>query len=67
MTELESRIARVERAVATLENDKVDLREVVGLLQAHLIELYARLGQPYPHAGTDQQPQRRARRRAAEG
>ena len=29
-----------------------DLAERVGLLQAHLMDLYARLGQPYPHNST---------------
>lgn len=65
--EVTDKIARIEKAVASLESDRVDLREIVGLLQTHLIELYARLGQPYPHHGTEQQPQRRTRRRAAEG
>lgn len=68
--ELAGRIARVEEAlekVASGQADLADLRETVGLIQTHLIELYARLGQPYPHANGQRPKQQRPQRRVADG
>lgn len=67
--ELAGRVARVEDALGKLAAENTDLREIVGLLQAHLIELYARLGQPYPHGNgvADQRTKKRPQRRAADG
>lgn len=63
-----ARLDQIEQSLARLEESS-DLREVVGVLQAHLIELYARVGQPYPHgAATDRRKERGTTRRiAAEG
>jgi uncharacterized coiled-coil protein SlyX len=70
LAELETRIADLQRQLEEqkqeLEGTSVtNLREVVGTLQAHLIELYARLGQPYP--GKTDRPRRTSSRRAANG
>lgn len=70
LSELEARIADLQRQLdeQLRERDSAsvtDLREVVGTLQAHLIELYARLGQPYP--GTTDRPRRGRSRKAASG
>jgi DNA-binding GntR family transcriptional regulator len=55
--------AQVSKAVST---DVADLRRQVGALQAHLMELYARTGQPYPH-DTPQADASTGRRRKASG
>lgn len=68
--DLPGRITRTEQAVAELVDNEADLRKTVGEMQAHLIELYARLGQPYPHAGganTRQPRHNRTERRTADG
>jgi DNA-binding transcriptional regulator YhcF (GntR family) len=64
-----TRLDQIEQSLTRLEESDSDLREVVGVLQAHLIELYARVGQPYPHgATTDRRKERGTTRRiAAEG
>jgi DNA-binding GntR family transcriptional regulator len=53
--------------VQGLERSDAELRETVGLLQAHLLELYARMGQPYPHPETPASKPRRRGQRAANG
>jgi DNA-binding GntR family transcriptional regulator len=70
LTELEARIADLQRQLEEQKRERdvasvADLREVVGTLQAHLIELYARLGQPYP--GKADRPRRGSSRKAANG
>jgi DNA-binding FadR family transcriptional regulator len=70
MRELEARIEGLQRQLDEVKQEHdgasvADLREVVGALQAHLIELYARLGQPYP--GKADRPQRGRSRKAANG
>lgn len=70
LTGLETRIADLQRQLDEQTQDRdtasvADLREVVGTLQAHLIELYARLGQPYP--GKAARPRRGSSRKAANG
>jgi DNA-binding GntR family transcriptional regulator len=49
------------RVGETIEPELVKLRQHIGTLQAQLMELYARTGQPYPHAAANDQPQRRRR------
>lgn len=44
-----------------------ELRKTVGAIQAHLIELYGRVGQPYPGARGQTRTARRTARRAADG
>jgi GntR family transcriptional regulator len=64
--EVASRITRVEQSLAEVAADEADLRKTVGELQAHLLALYDRLGQPRP--GTNTKPrQDQTDRRAANG
>jgi DNA-binding GntR family transcriptional regulator len=49
------------RVGETIEPELAELRQHIGTLQAQLMELYARTGQPYPHAAAHDQPQRRRR------
>lgn len=51
--------------VQVLTGEVAELRELVGVLQTHLIELYGRLGQPYP--GTERISQQTRKRRATGG
>lgn len=64
--EMATRVTRVEQAVKEVTTNESDLRKAVGELQAHLLALYDRLGQPRP--GTNAKPrQNRTDRRAANG
>ena len=55
--DLPSEVAAIRRRVdelaaqvsTSVSTDVADLKRQVGALQAHLMELYARTGQPYPH------------------
>lgn len=60
---LAQRVAVLEAQVAELKTDIADFkgdRALLGQLQAELIELYSRMGQPYP--GAAQKPAARKRR-----
>jgi DNA-binding GntR family transcriptional regulator len=48
-----------DRVGQTIEPELAELRQHVGTLQAQLMELYARTGQPYPHPAAQDQPRRR--------
>lgn len=63
------RLTEFAQSLTGLESSGGDLRELVGVLQAHLIELYARMGQPYPHgaSGDQRKDARLGRRRTAGG
>lgn len=73
LNEIRRRVDSLERArqapAQKAEAPDEDLRRLVGLLQAHVIELYGRLGQPYPGTADSSKGRlpRRNARRAAEG
>lgn len=62
-----ARLDQFDQSLRHLEESDSDLRTLVGVLQAHLIELYARVGQPYPSADSREGRRINSRRTAADG
>jgi GntR family transcriptional regulator len=67
VTKLDSRLSEAPDALEAVQQDLRDLRRQTARIETHLMDLYAKMGQAYPHKAMKEGRSRRSGGRAANG